>query len=79
MSFLRQEFLEWILDFDESAAFEFGRYVAEYEAARGIEAVEHADVRDLQIAAITRSRGWTVVTRNENDFPLVEAINPFQR
>jgi toxin FitB len=76
--FLRQDFREWILDFDEQAANEFGRYVAEYEAARGLKGVEAADVRDLQIAAIARSQGWTVATRNTNDFPFVETVNPFK-
>jgi toxin FitB len=75
--FLRQDYKEWILDFDEHAANEFGRYVAEYEAARGTQAVEAADVRDLQIAAIARSQGWTIATRNVSDFPFVETVNPF--
>lgn len=77
--FLRQEFGDWVLDFDESAATEFGRYAAEYEADRGLRAVEQADLRDLQIAAIARSRGWAVVTRNTHDFPFVETVNPFER
>ena len=75
--FLRQDFKEWILDFDENAANEFGRYVAEYEAACGSQAVENGDVRDFQIAAITRSQGWIVATRNTTDFPFVDTINPF--
>jgi len=75
--FLRQDFDDWILDFDENAASEFGRYVAEYEAARGAQGVEAADVRDLQIAAIARSHGWAVATRNINDFPFLETVNPF--
>jgi toxin FitB len=76
--FLRHNFAEWVLDFDESAATEFGRYVAEYEADRGLQAVEEADLRDLQIAAIARSLGWTVATRNINHFPLVDTVNPFE-
>src|SRR5438105_333658 len=56
--FLRQDFEEWILYFDEAAATEFGRYAAEFEAERGAKGLEDADVRDLQIAAITRSQGW---------------------
>jgi predicted nucleic acid-binding protein len=75
--FLRQEFGDWVLDFDENAATEFGRYAAEYENVRGARAVEEADIRDLQIAAIARSRGWTVATRNVADFPFVETVNPF--
>ena len=75
--FLRHDFREWILDFDEHAANEFGRYVAQCEKAGGLRAVEEADVRDLQIAAIARSQGWTVATRNTSDFPFVETVNPF--
>ncbi len=76
--FLRQDFGDWVVDFNECAATEFGRYVAEYEAERGLRAVEEADLRDLQIAAIARSLGWTVATRNINDFPLVDTVNPFE-
>jgi predicted nucleic acid-binding protein len=76
--FLRQDFGDWVLDFDESAASDFGRYVAEFEAERGLRAVEEADLRDLQIAAIARSRGWTVATRNTTDFPLIDTVNPFE-
>jgi toxin FitB len=75
--FLRQEFGDWVLDFDENAATEFGRYLAEYEVDRGVRAVEKADLRDLQIASIARSRGWTVATRNVADFPFVDTIDPF--
>ena len=74
---VRQDFGDWILEFDENAASEFGRYVAEYERARGTRAVEDADVRDLQIAAIARSHGWKIATRNTNDFPFIETVNPF--
>jgi predicted nucleic acid-binding protein len=34
-------------------------------------------VRDLQIAAIARSQGWTVATRNSKDYPFVDTVNPF--
>ena len=76
--FIRQDFQDWILAFDEAAASEFGRYVAEYEAARGSRGVEEADLRDLQIAAIARNQGWTVATRNLRHFPFVETVNPFE-
>ncbi len=76
--FIHQDFRDWILDFDQTAASEFGRYVAEYEAARGLQAVEEADLRDLQIAAIARSQGWTVASRNIRHFPFVETVNPFE-
>jgi predicted nucleic acid-binding protein len=75
---IRQNFSEWILDFDENAAAEFGRYVSEYERSRGASAVGAADVRDLQIAAIARAHGWIVATRNTRDFPCVDWVNPFQ-
>ncbi len=76
--FIRQDFREWILDFDEAAASEFGRYAAEYEAARGAQGLEEADLRDLQIAAIARSQGWTIATRNTKHFPFVDTVNPFE-
>ena len=75
--FIRQDFRDWILDFDEAAASEFGRYVAQFEAARGTQGLEDADIRDLQIAAIARSQGWTVATRNTKHFPFVDTVNPF--
>jgi predicted nucleic acid-binding protein len=31
--FIIQDFREWIVDFDQAAATEFGRYAAEFEAA----------------------------------------------
>jgi predicted nucleic acid-binding protein len=77
VTFIRENFREWILSFDEIAAVEFGRYVAEFEQTRGPAAVQAADVRDLQIAAIARANGWTVVTRNVSDFPSVSTVNPF--
>ncbi len=75
--FLRRDFGDWILDFDETPAAEFGRYAAEYEAARGAAGLEAADIRDLQNAAIARSQGWIVVTRNIRHFPFVDTVNPF--
>src|SRR5215208_262919 len=47
INFLWEDFSEQILDFDAVAAGEFGRYVAEVEAARGLHAVKIADVRDF--------------------------------
>jgi predicted nucleic acid-binding protein len=76
--FILQDYREWILDFDQAAASEFGRYVAEYEKARGIAGVDEADVRDLQIAAIARSQGWPIATRNSKHFPFVDTVNPFE-
>ncbi len=76
--FLRQDFGDWILDFDEAAATEFGRYAAEFEAARGAKELEEADIRDLQLAAITRSRSWILATRNTRHFPFVETTDPWK-
>jgi predicted nucleic acid-binding protein len=75
--FVRQDFREWILDFDEAAATEFGRYAAEYEATRGAKGLEDADIRDLQIASIARSLGWTIATRNTGHFRFCAVVNPF--
>ena len=76
--FLRQDFGDWILDFDEPAATEFGRYATEFEAARGAKGLEQTDIRDLQLAAIARSQGWAVATRNTKHFPFVETVNPWK-
>ena len=76
-NFILHDFREWILDFDHAAATEFGRYVAEYEAARGADGLKEADLRDLQIAAIARSQGWSVATRNSKHYPFVDTVNPF--
>jgi len=77
LEFLRQDFSERILEFDEVAAIEYGRYVAEFETKRGFAAVAAADIRDLQIAAIARANGWIVATRNTRHFPCVDSVNPF--
>ncbi len=75
--FFRQDFRDWILDFDEAAATEFGRYAAEYEAMRGSRGLQDADIRDLQIAAIARSEGWAVATHNSKHFPFIDTVDPF--
>lgn len=77
INFLWEDFSDQILDFDAVAAGEFGRYVAEFEATRGLQAVENADVRDFQIAAIARAHGCTVASRNLKHFANVTCINPF--
>jgi len=76
--FILQDFQPWILDFDQAAASEFGRYVAEYEADQGADGLKAADVRDLQIASIARSLGWIVATRNSKHYPFVDTVNPFE-
>ncbi len=76
--YIRQDFQDWIFDFDEAAATEFGRYAAEYEAVRGARALEQADIRDLLIAAVSRAQGATIVTRNTRHFPSCATLNPFE-
>jgi hypothetical protein len=77
LDFVWEDFGERILDFDSSAAAEYGRYVAEFETAKGLRAVETGDVRDFQIAAIARVHACTVVSRNIRHFAGVRCVNPF--
>lgn len=77
IDFIWEDFGDRILDFDSAAAAEFGRYVAEYEFAKGLQAVETADIRDFQIAAIARSNGCAVATRNYRHFSGVTTVDPF--
>lgn len=77
IDFLWEDFGERILEFDSAAAAEFGRYVAEFEAAKGLAAVEAGDVRDFQIAAIARVHGCAVASRNLRHFSAVRCVNPF--
>ena len=71
---LREDFEDQVLPFDSDAA---GKY-AEIAAAR--RATGHtAAPADCQIAAIARSRGMVVVTRNIRDFEGmgIEVTNPW--
>ena len=71
---LREDFEDRVLPFDSEAAREY----AEIAAAR--RAVGHtAAPADCQIAAIARSRGMLVATRNIRDFVEmgIEVINPW--
>ena len=79
LDFVWEDFGERILEFDANAAAEFGQYVAEFEAAKGLHAVESADVRDFQIAAIARAHGCAVASRNIRHFAGVRCVNPFQK
>jgi predicted nucleic acid-binding protein len=79
LDFLWDDFGDRIFDFDSAAAAEFGRYVAEFEWAHGSKGVESADVRDFQIAAIARTHGFAVATRNVRHFAGIRCVNPFQR
>jgi predicted nucleic acid-binding protein len=77
LDFVWEDFGERILDFDSSAAAEYGRYVAEVEARNGLHAVESMDVRDFQIAAIARANGCVIASRNVRHFTGVRCVNPF--
>ena len=78
LDFLWQDFGERILEFDAVAAVEFGRYVADFELARGLDAVQKGDVRDFQMGAMARAHGWAVASRNVRHFPCVQCVNPFE-
>jgi predicted nucleic acid-binding protein len=56
-----------------SAAWEWARYVREVRKA-GLT----PPLLDSMIAATARAWGLKVVTRNQDDFPLMEVINPFE-
>jgi toxin FitB len=70
--FIQEDYRERMLPFDESAAWEWARYV---RLAR--DAGFSPPLLDSQIAATARAWGLTVVTRNESDFPLMQVVNPF--
>ncbi len=71
---LREDFVGRILTFDRAAA----RYYAVIASARRAAGMP-VKYFDCQIAAIARSRGWSVATRNVRDFEGcgVDVINPW--
>ncbi len=71
---LREDFEDRVLSFDSDAAREYAEIAA---ACR--EAGHTAALADCQIAAIARSRGMAVATRNTRDFEGmgIEVINPW--
>jgi len=73
LRFLQEDYADQILSFDESAAWEWARYTRE---AR--EAGYAPPLLDSLVAATARAWSLTVVTRNEDDFPLVAVVNPFK-
>ena len=73
LNFMREEFSEQTLDFDEACAWEWARYCNEARAVGS-----EPPVLDSMIAATSRFWGLTVVTRNETDFPLLKVLNPFK-
>ncbi len=72
LRFVQEDYSGRILPFDESAAWEWARYT---QAAR--KAGFSPPLLDSQIAAIARDWGLQVVSRNEDDFPLMDVVNPF--
>ena len=73
LRFVQEDYAERIIAFDENAAWEWARYVAEAEAA-GFS----PPLMDSLIAATARAWGLKVATRNQSDFPLVDTVNPFE-
>lgn len=72
LRFIQEDYRGRILPFDESAAWEWGRYIREIKDAGFT-----APLLDSQIGAIARAWGLKLVTRNEVDFPLMDVVNPF--
>jgi toxin FitB len=73
LRFIQEDYRERILPFDESAAWEWARYTRMVKDAGFA-----PPLLDSQIAATARAWGLKVVTRNEDDFPLMEIVNPFK-
>ena len=69
--FILEDYQEAIFVFDEAAAAEWGRLMAESR-----DALPPYD--DSLIAAIARSSGLTVITRNEKHFSGVATVNPWK-
>ena len=69
--FVLQDFREAIFPFDEAAAVEWGRLMAETKN-------RPIPYDDSLIAAIARSNGLVVVTRNEKHFPGCKTVNPWR-
>ena len=74
--FVEEAFTQRVLSFDESAARIYGEVMGlRKEMGRTMSSL------DGQIAAIARSRGFCVATRNTKDFEhcQIELINPFTK
>ena len=66
--FILEDYREAIFAFDEAAAAEWGRMMAAHPAI---------PYDDSLIAAIARSCGLTVITRNKKHFPACDTVNPW--
>ncbi len=75
-AFVEEAFSGRLLVFDKDAAYVCGDVSAEREE-RGL----HADIVDMMIAAIVKTVGATLATRNTSDFDAcgIPLINPWQR
>lgn len=75
MAMFEEDFAGRILPFDAHAAVEYATLVAGCEASG-----RAASMADAQIAAICRSHGAPIATRNVRDFAFsgVEVINPWE-
>ncbi|MCP1499533.1 putative nucleic acid-binding protein [Pseudomonas migulae] len=75
MAMFEEDFVGRILPFDAHAAVEYAALVAGCEVNG-----RTASMADAQIAAICRSHGVPIATRNVRDFefPGIEVINPWQ-
>ena len=69
--FVLEDYREAIYVFDEAAAAEWGRMMAEFKN-------RPIPYDDSLIGAIARSCGLTVVTRNEKHFPGCKTVNPWR-
>jgi predicted nucleic acid-binding protein len=69
----RSEFANRILPFDAEAAEAWGEYVS-----RAALKNKPRSYPDTQIAAIALTHSLTIVTRNTEDFPEVDTLNPFE-
>ena len=74
LRFLQEDFDDNILAFDERVAWEWARYVGEAEAIGFT-----PPLIDSLIAATARAWDLVMVTRNVDDFPLVDVVNPFEQ
>jgi predicted nucleic acid-binding protein len=67
------EFADRILPFDAEAAAAWGEYVSRPALKR-----KPRSYPDTQIAAIALARNLILVTRNTEDFPEIDTLNPFE-
>lgn len=72
LDFLKEDYADQILVFDEACAWEWARYCHDARTA-GFS----PPVLDSLIGATARAWGLKVVTRNDSDFPLIDVVNPF--